>query len=141
MVTYYRYCRFFENGTCINLLTTAEPSEIVPVFNSHSLGTKAKSTQQQLTKYTKEDGTPLVIPKGVTCGTWKIESSDGRILIETEGSVDKYTFFMNFQIRSSGKNRHNKLKWIAFWNVNTLTQSRGVGISQRKICLWNDIHF
>lgn len=29
IVTYYRYLRFFRDGTCLSLLTTAEPSDVV----------------------------------------------------------------------------------------------------------------
>lgn len=32
IVTYYRYLRFYRDGTCISLLTVSEPSDVVPQF-------------------------------------------------------------------------------------------------------------
>jgi F-box protein 9 len=126
MVTYYRYCRFFEDGTCMNLLTTLEPADVVPVFVRQNVGS---GSDHHIPTYMRDDGTILTRPMGITHGTWNIESLDGQLLIESEGSVDRYIFYMNLQIRSSGKNRHNKLKWQKFWSVNKLTQDHGVSQS------------
>ncbi|ANB13801.1 SCF ubiquitin ligase complex subunit HRT3 [Sugiyamaella lignohabitans] len=131
MVTYYRYCKFYEDGTCINLLTTSEPSDVVPVFTrnitgtAHGTGPTRPSKKQPAVIYTKEDGTVLSRPKGIMSGTWKINGLDGTVLIESEGSVERYTFYMQLQIRSSGHNRHNKLKWVKFWSINNLSDTYG----------------
>lgn len=37
IVTYYRYLRFFRDGTCISLLTTHEPIEVVPHLTPENL--------------------------------------------------------------------------------------------------------
>lgn len=121
MVTYYRYLRFYEDGTCISLLTTNEPSEIVPNFNQRYVNDNINGN----IVYARDDGTVLGHQKGVVNGTWKLDSRDGQILIETEGSVDRYIFYMRLQIRSSGHNKLNKLKWINFWSFNKLTQDYG----------------
>lgn len=120
MVTYYRYLRFFEDGTCMNLLTTAAPADIVPVFKRDVVGDK--EDEESVAVYKKDDGTVLTRPAGIMQGTWKIMNKEGRLLIESEGSVDRYIFFMEFDIKSSGKHKHNKLKWRNFWSVNKITQ-------------------
>lgn len=121
MVTYYRYVRFYEDGTCMNLLTTLAPADVVPVFRRQEVGVDETDTQV-VPVYKKDDGTVLTRPKGITQGTWKIMTAQGRLFIESEGSVDRYIFFMEFDIRSSGKHRHNKLKWREFWSLNKITQ-------------------
>ena len=37
IVTYYRYLRFYRDGTAISLLTTTDPSEVVPVFHRENI--------------------------------------------------------------------------------------------------------
>lgn len=125
MVTYYRYYRFFRDGTCISLLTVAEPVDVVPVFSRNTMdGSHAVI-------YTRDDGTTLTRPKEILYGTWQLSSNDGDVLIETEGSVDRYTFYLHLQIRSSGKQHHNKLKWKRYWSFNKLTLSEGVSLRVR----------
>jgi F-box protein 9 len=121
MVTYYRYLRFFDDGTCISLLTTDEPTDVVPRFNKRYLNDNINGN----VVYAREDGTMLGHQKGIAHGTWVIDSRDGQLLIETQGSVDRYLFYMLLKIRSSGHNKHNKLKWQRFWSVNKLTQNEG----------------
>lgn len=120
MVTYYRYLRFYEDGTCISLLTSAEPADVVPVFNRKTVGASRAGTRQQVV-YTRDDGTVLSRPKHIVNGTWHFVDTDGTLLIETEGSVDRFTFYMKMSLVSSGHHRHNKIKWIKFWSVNRLT--------------------
>ncbi|KAF2155182.1 hypothetical protein K461DRAFT_311485 [Myriangium duriaei CBS 260.36] len=37
VVTYYRYLRFFRDGTCISLLTTAEPIDVVHILTKENM--------------------------------------------------------------------------------------------------------
>ncbi|GAM83234.1 hypothetical protein ANO11243_012200 [Dothideomycetidae sp. 11243] len=37
VVTYYRYLRFFRDGTCISLLTTAEPTDVVHILAKENM--------------------------------------------------------------------------------------------------------
>ena len=37
IVTYYRYLRFYRDGTVISLLTITDPSEVVPVFHRENI--------------------------------------------------------------------------------------------------------
>lgn len=120
MVTYYRYLRFFPNGTCLSLLSTDEPKDTVPVFIKQSAGVKPRDNYS----VQRSDGTLISRPKGILNGIWHLENRQGDVLIETEGSVDRYNFFLRFNIRSSGVKKQNKLKWKDFWSVNKLTQDR-----------------
>ncbi|KAI4146574.1 MAG: hypothetical protein LQ340_005882 [Diploschistes diacapsis] len=38
IVTYYRYLRFYRDGTCISLLTTVEPADVVPHLHRENVG-------------------------------------------------------------------------------------------------------
>jgi len=120
MVTYYRYLRFFPNGTCLSLLSTDEPKDTVPVFIKQSSGVKPRENYS----VQRSDGTLISRPKGILNGIWHIENQQGDVLIETEGSVDRYNFYMHLNIRSSGVKKQNKLKWKDFWSINKLTQDR-----------------
>lgn len=62
IVTYYRYLRFYRDGSCISLLTTTEPSEVVPYLwkeNLKPLTTpgkgKGRNKQQQTSEASKPD--------------------------------------------------------------------------------------
>ncbi|KAK9479986.1 hypothetical protein V1514DRAFT_290646 [Lipomyces japonicus] len=99
IVTYYRYVRFFDGGTCILHLTTREPIEVVPEFHR---------TMQR---------------RGIFKGTWKM-SMDGRLRIESQAPVAKYLFLQELDIKSSGRGRHNRLNWVGFWSFNRLTEER-----------------
>lgn len=118
MVTYYRYLRFYRDGSVISLLSTDEPRDVVPVFVRQTMATKEAYTVQ------RQDGTTVTRPKGIVSGTWAIQSKEGNILIETEGSVDRYMFYLSLSIRSSGVKKQNKLKWEEFWSVNKITSDR-----------------
>jgi F-box protein 9 len=120
MVTYYRYLRFFHNGTCLSLLSTDEPKDIVPVFIKQSAGVKPRDNYS----VQRPDGTLISRPKGIVNGIWHLENRQGDVLIETEGSVDRYNFYLHLNVRSSGVKKQNKLKWKDFWSVNKLTQDR-----------------
>ncbi|CAN6647343.1 hypothetical protein TRVA0_022S01200 [Trichomonascus vanleenenianus] len=132
MVTYYRYLRFFEDGTCLSLLSVAEPHEVVPIFN-HYLVTHRDTIRRYrpsgnsgaIVTYNLNNNTSITFPKGISYGNWVIQSGDGNLLIETEGSVDKYTFYLSLQIKSTGRHKHNKLKWARFWSVNKLSGNEG----------------
>ncbi|KAK9373419.1 uncharacterized protein V1513DRAFT_449138 [Lipomyces chichibuensis] len=99
IVTYYRYVRFFDDGTCITHLTTKEPIEVVPEFQRH------------------------LMKRGMFKGTWQM-SIDGRVRIESQSPVAKYLFLQELDIKSAGRGRHNRLNWVGFWSVNRVTTDR-----------------
>jgi F-box protein 9 len=120
IVTYYRYLRFFRNGSVISLLTTAEPAEVV-----HHL------TPELLT--THQDGANAHLPSAVMQhalrGRWRLipaaehpEGVEGGLCVETDGVGPKYMYRQDLSLRSAGKGvRNNKLVWSAYWFYNRLT--------------------
>ncbi|KAL8808457.1 MAG: hypothetical protein Q9182_000007 [Xanthomendoza sp. 2 TL-2023] len=131
IVTYYRYLRFFRDGTVVSLLTTNEPVDVV-----HHL------TQENLhSHHNKESMLPSAVMRHALKGRWKLSGSlhspdmgsaqgnheidgEGDVHIETEGVDPKYMYKMNLGLRSAGRagaTRNNKLVWKGFWSYNRMT--------------------
>jgi len=126
IVTYFRYLRFFRDGTCISLLTTTEPIDVV-----HHL-TKENLHRQH------GGNLPSAVMKDALKGRWRLsgpgngqtedEEEEGHVHVETEGVVPKYMWKMQFSLGSSGRKdaaRNNKLGWVGFWSYNRLTDDWG----------------
>ena len=128
IVTYYRYLRFFRDGSCASLLTTTEPTDVV-----HHL------TKANLHKH-HAGGLPSAIMNQALRGRWKLsgnpydpgtpEEEEGTVHIETEGvdadkAQPKYIFKMMLKLKTAGKapnaTHNNKLIWLGYWNYNKLT--------------------
>jgi len=59
IVTYYRYLRFYPDGSVVSLLTTTEPTDVVPHISKENMNTaRASSHQNQNHSYHKSDTTP-----------------------------------------------------------------------------------
>ena len=120
IVTYYRYLRFFRDGSCISLLTTTEPADVV-----HHL------TQENMhSHHSRESMLPSAVMRHALRGRWRLsghepeDEGEGDVYIETEGVDPKYMFKMNLSLRSAGRaggTRNNKLVWRGFWSYNRLT--------------------
>lgn len=130
IVTYYRYLRFFRDGTVISLLTISEPADVV-----HHL-TKALVHQHE------KGGAPH-LPSAIVAnalkGRWRMSATidnpdvalaeaERDLFVETEGvgpKVDggepKYVYRMELNMKSAGKSRNNKLMWKGFFYYNKLT--------------------
>ncbi|KAH8682156.1 hypothetical protein BX600DRAFT_505770 [Xylariales sp. PMI_506] len=123
IVTYYRYLRFFRDGTAISLTTTFEPIDVI-----HHL-TKAAVVQHE------KDAAPH-LPSSMMSkahkGRWRLTSSmdnpevpitdaEGDLFVETEGVGPKYMYRMELSLKNSGKAKNNKLNWKGFWCYNKLT--------------------
>ena len=128
IVTYYRYLRFFRDGTLISLLTTSEPADVV-----HHL------TRPDL--YLHRDRAHAHLPSAVMAqaykGRWRMSSAvdnpegtvreqEGDVFIETEGVGTKYMYRMDLTMKTAGKSagkgtRNNKLGWKGFYSYNKLT--------------------
>jgi F-box protein 9 len=140
IVTYFRYLRFFRDGTCISLLTTTEPIDVV-----HHL------TKQNLRSYVSASNLPNSVMKDALRGRWHLsgpgndifssyttssdteKESEGEVHIETDGVIPKYMWKMQFSLNSSihnssnkkNSNNNNKLSWKGFWSYNRLTDDWG----------------
>ncbi|PIA92426.1 F-box protein pof7 [Cercospora beticola] len=133
VVTYFRYLRFLRDGSCISLLTTAEPADVVHHLTPENLHSEHYGNVQYV---------PSAVMKDALRGRWRLsgpassqashydpttgrfedEEVEGDVLIETEGVVPKYTYHMFLGLAHAGKGaRNNKLAWKGFWSWNRLT--------------------
>ncbi|KAI4124862.1 MAG: hypothetical protein LQ338_004588 [Usnochroma carphineum] len=137
IVTYYRYLRFFRDGTCISLLTTAEPVDVVHHLTKENLHAQ----------HNRESTLPSAVMRHALRGRWRLSGSlspdtrtaqekeaaageeveaeaEGDVHVETEGVDPKYMYKMHMSLRSAGRaggTRNNKLVWKGFWSYNRLT--------------------
>jgi F-box protein 9 len=136
IVTYYRYLRFFPDGSLISLLTTAEPADVVPYLRKEHL------------HYQRQPGgsLPQTVMKDALTGRWRLSGDpwrsataaavvadddaaddtapepEGDVYIETQGVVPKYTYKLQLALGSAGRGaRNNKLAWKGYWSHNKLT--------------------
>lgn len=137
IVTYYRYLRFFRDGTVISLLSTNEPIEVVhhltmenvmlvrggkehhPLnFTSSAPAINASSAQagpptaHQLMKHALRGRWRLCHPRAVkqqhlTDVTPDSGAAEGDVYIETEGAGPRYMYTMQLTLRSSTRSKHD----------------------------------
>lgn len=123
IVTYYRYLRFFRDGTAASLLTTSEPAEVVPHLTRAAVDMHRAGAGIHL---------PSAVVKKTLRGRWRLGSTfgegegEGDLVIETEGAGERYVYRMDLALRSAGKAaRNNKLAWRGFYSYNKLTDDWG----------------
>ncbi|KAG7716214.1 hypothetical protein KL933_003850 [Ogataea haglerorum] len=108
MITYYRYYRFFPDGSCQKLLTIMQPQEVVPKFYRNWRQLFGTSEWERVYE-----------------GTWSM-TVDGHVRCHCSGPVPMYTFVDEFQIVNGGKYaRHHKLNWKRMGFVNKETLDEG----------------
>lgn len=138
IVTYFRYLRFFRDGTVISLLTTTEPVDVV-----HHL---TKENLSNVKERSRAGGIlPTAVMKDALRGRWRLSGpgpgpgpssskpneeveAEGDVHVETEGVIPKYMWKMQFSLGSAGRKdgaRNNKLGWVGFWSYNKLTDDWG----------------
>lgn len=143
IVTYYRYLRFFRDGTVISLLTTHEPAEVVHYLTKELQETHRGGAAAHL---------PSIFMQHALRGRWRLSTAsddaeadlkhaEGTVFIETEGVSDKYMYRMKLAMRSVGKGaRNNKLVWQGFWNYNLLTDDFGeFTLRNDKAFIWSRV--
>lgn len=138
IVTYYRYLRFFRDGSVLSLLTTDEPVDVVHHMTKEKAALHVKGANPHL---------PSSVMSSVLKGRWKLVEADqstisssssgskisptdieGDVVVETEGVMPKYIYRMDLSLRSSGGGkasaglpRNNKLVWRGFYSYDRLT--------------------
>lgn len=143
IVTYYRYLRFFRDGSLISLLTTNEPSDVVPYL------------QPEHMHRNHTGALPQSVMKDALKGRWRLsgdawrkasaeegsEEPEGDVIIETEGVVPKYMYKMHLALGSAGKGtRNNKLAWRGYWSWNRLTDDWGeFGLKNDRAFYWSRV--
>ncbi|KAI8311362.1 F-box protein HRT3 [Colletotrichum sp. SAR11_59] len=128
IVTYYRYLRFFRDGTVISLLTTAEPGDVVHYMTKSHLEQHVGGNAAHL---------PSILMQDALKGRWRLSSAldhpdaplgetEGDLFVETEGVAPKYMYRMDMSMRNAGKGaRNTKLIWKGFYSYNKLTDDWG----------------
>ena len=124
IVTYYRYLRFFRDGSVISLQTVSEPADVVHHLTKELLETHREGAMSHL---------PSVVMQNALRGRWRLSTAtdnpsaelkdaEGDLLVDTEAPYPKYIFRMELSLRSAGKGaKNNKLAWKGFWYYNKLT--------------------
>lgn len=151
IVTYYRYLRFFRDGSVISLLTTSEPIDVVHHLTRENMQSVSSGKDHPL-NMTSAPALGAPAPAAVTGaasaikqalrGRWRLShpsadlslpniASSGMGLeddlhIETEGVDPKYIYMMHLSLRSTTNRsshgvKNNKLQWQSFWSYNKLT--------------------
>ncbi|KAH6650094.1 hypothetical protein F5144DRAFT_523051 [Chaetomium tenue] len=123
IVTYYRYLRFFRDGSVISLLTTSEPADVVRHLTREALALHAGGASSNL---------PTAVMRQALKGRWRMAKASGNpgesptnieddVTVETEG-VSQYIYRLDLALDTVGKRtRNNKLGWKGFYSYNTLT--------------------
>ncbi|KAL2270052.1 hypothetical protein VTJ83DRAFT_2236 [Remersonia thermophila] len=130
IVTYYRYLRFFRDGTVLSLLTTAEPGDVVHHLTRDALALHKGGANPHLPSAN--------VAKSALRGRWRLARAtdnpgaspgeiEGDLVVETEG-VGNYIYRLDLTMRSAGKAaqggagpRNNKLAWKGFYSYSPLT--------------------
>lgn len=146
IVTYYRYLRFFRDGSCVSLLTTQEPIDVVHHLSKSNLPNSDGTTKGA------HSIPPMSIMQHALRGRWKLsppseedtEEPEGTLTIETLGiDPEKYTYVLSLSLKSAGRNtgvRNNKLGWRGFWSYNKLTDDWAeFGLKNDKPFFWSRV--
>lgn len=89
MITYYRYFRFYPDGTCLRCLTTDEPSAVVKNYHKGNYVKDSHICQWALS----------------------LDDNFGRLTIRRHD--DKYHFTEELQIKNQALRKHHRLTWIS----------------------------
>lgn len=126
IVTYYRYLRFYPDGSAISLLDTTDPREVVPYISKENLSAARQRQHHRPTTEVPGDGSTDPVPPvamaamkrahrgrwhlgqpmpaanpSETAGNHQAPSLDPRdLIIETEGPDPKYIYTMHLTLRS-----------------------------------------
>lgn len=138
IVTYYRYLRFLRNGTCISLLTTSEPADVVPYLYPEHM-------------HKNHGNLPSAPMKDALLGRWRLsgpqtgdnreDEKEGTLHVETAGVTPKYLYKMILSMGSAGRGaRNNKLTWQGYWSYNKLTDDWAeFGLKNDRAFYWSRV--
>ncbi|KAH3958646.1 hypothetical protein HBI56_208550 [Parastagonospora nodorum] len=133
IVTYYRYIRFLRDGTCISLLTTSEPADVVPYLYTEHM-------------HKHHGSLPSAPMKDALLGRWRItgpepSETEGTLIVETAGVTPKYMYKMVLGLGTAGKGaKNNKLTWQGYWSYNRLTDDWGeFGLKNDRAFYWSRV--
>jgi F-box protein 9 len=127
IVTYYRYLRFFRDGTCISLLTLSEPADVIPylhpeyVHKNHGSLPSAPMKDALWGRWRLSGPALPVAPAGSTSADNKSGvEPEGTLHVETDGATPKYIYKMALSVAGGNRTKNNKLNWQGYWSYNKL---------------------
>ena len=136
IVTYYRYLRFFRDGTVISLLSTNEPIEVVHHLTKENVALarggkehhplNLTSSAPAINAPSAQAGPPTAhqLMKHALRGRWQLchplaakqqtvadiatsgGATEGDIYIETQGAGPRYMYTMHLALKSGTKSKH-----------------------------------
>jgi len=147
IVTYFRYLRFFRDGTVLSLLSTAEPSAVVHHLTKDAVEMHRGGAMAHLPSHVVQPAfrgrwrlSSAALGGGIDGGDGRggdekkedkevpapsLLSGEGDLFVETEGHK-QYIYRLELSLRSAGKgSRNNKLVWRGHYSYNTLTDDWG----------------
>ncbi|KAK4459602.1 putative glycerol transporter protein [Cladorrhinum samala] len=92
IVTFYRYIRFFRDGTCISLVTTTEPAEVVHHLTRETVELHAGPADSRQGRAAAR--LPTAFMQSALKGRWRLDNDkadappseiEGDLVVETEG--------------------------------------------------------
>jgi F-box protein 9 len=133
IISYYRYYRFFNDATCLKIITILEPKKVIPklhkgykVNEDEELINENLQTEAQLCLQGNKSPVDNFSNRSwlrIFKGTYKV-SLQGDVETNCDGSVEKYRFIDKFKITSTGKyHRHNKLEWVDLGFYDTINRT------------------
>ncbi|GAA5805807.1 hypothetical protein HPULCUR_011333 [Helicostylum pulchrum] len=96
LVTYYRYLRFFPDGTILKHLSTEEPKHVVKLL------------------------VPGFNRKQCFHGNFDIHHDDQIIIVMKDSNLRNETFHLTLKIKTTHRGRHNKLNWVDYTSISCL---------------------
>ncbi|KAI5955132.1 hypothetical protein KGF54_001693 [Candida jiufengensis] len=107
-ITYYRYIRFYPDGTMIKVLSVLPPNQVVSWLSKERKSIPHEDTHD------KES-------HKIYSGKWKINSA-GEVHVQIDnGSTSYLTFHYYFQVKNLGHFKHGKMNWIKYFAVRKST--------------------
>lgn len=127
IITYYRYYRFFPDGTCLKIITVLEPKRVIPRLHK---GYKVSEDVELMKEDVREEDVQSPVDNfsnrswlRIFAGTFTM-TLQGEVETNCDGPVEKYRFIDKFTIGSTGKyHRHNKLQWVDLGFYDTINRT------------------
>lgn len=125
VVEYYRYMRFFIDGTVVIYTSADEPVTAIPRLKLKHGGNPPVSVGHY-----RLSGNKVIIVVGKTVTGEGHNQSRGRRSKGPPPTVLEQVFHMELQINSTGRHHHNQLTWVHY-TVNTTYRSSGQTVSSQ----------
>jgi len=125
VVEYYRYMRFFIDGTVVIHTSADEPVTAIPRLKLKHGGNPSVSVGH----YRLSGDRVIIVVRKTVTGEGHNQSR-GRRSKGPPPTILEQVFHMELQINSSGRRHHNQLTWMHY-TVNTTYRSSGQTVSSQ----------